>query len=127
MSARAYAISHPVTQTQTLGTLWAIYGVLRLILGIGLVFFSTTATLMFGSMLSRVPNPFTLMDVFHFLYVVAIIWFAVSGVLALIAGLALRGDRAASRPWILTAILLAIPDVPFGAVLGVYTLVVLLR
>ncbi|HEV8383302.1 MAG TPA: hypothetical protein VGQ11_00415 [Candidatus Acidoferrales bacterium] len=127
MSARAYAISHPIAQTQTLGTLWVAYGILRLILAIGLVFFSTTATLMFGSLLNRVPDPFTLMDIFHFLYIVAVVWFAVSGVLALVAGLALRGNRDARRSWILAAILLAIPDIPFGAVLGVYTLVVLLR
>jgi hypothetical protein len=127
MSARVDAISHPIAHTQTLGTLWVAYGILRLILAIGLVFFSATATLMFGAVLNRVPDPFLLMDIFHFLYVLAIVWFAVSGVLALVAGLALRGDRGASRAWILAAIFLAIPDIPLGAILGVYTLVVLLR
>jgi hypothetical protein len=123
MSARVYDSSRPILQTRTLGTLWIVYGIIRLILAIWLVFFSTTATLMFGAVLNRVPDPFTLMDVFHFFYVVAIAWTALSGIFGIFAGMALRGDRAISRAWFLAAVFLALPDIPLGTMLGVYTLI----
>ena len=51
-----------------LGVCWALYGILRLVTAVWLAFFSNTATLMFGALLNRVPDPFTLMSFFHFLY-----------------------------------------------------------
>jgi hypothetical protein len=44
-----------------------VYGVIRLLLGTLLVLYSGTATVMFGALLSRVPDPFSLMAVFHFM------------------------------------------------------------
>ena len=49
--------------------------------------------LMFGSLLSRVPDPFTLMGAFHFLYIVMIALSVVCSILGIMAGLALLGDR----------------------------------
>jgi hypothetical protein len=53
---------------QTLGICWIVYGILRLIAGIWLVLFSGTSTVMFGALLTRVPNPFALMGDFHIVY-----------------------------------------------------------
>jgi hypothetical protein len=55
------------SRSSTLGILWALYGISRLIIALVLVVFSATATLMFGALLSRVPNPFALMSDFHLL------------------------------------------------------------
>ena len=51
---------------RTLGGLWIVYGIIRLIMAAFLIIFSDTATLMFGALLNRVPNPFALMTDFHF-------------------------------------------------------------
>jgi hypothetical protein len=58
---------------RNLGTMWLVYGIYRVIVGICLVLFSGTATVMFGALLSRVPDPFALMGDFHIIYVC--IWF----------------------------------------------------
>ncbi len=123
MSASASNVSRSGGQRETLGALWIAYGIVRLILAFWLIFFYTTATLMFGAMLGRVPDPFTLMDVFHFFYIAGIAWTLLSGVFGIFAGLAIRGTRGISRAWFLAADFLALPDIPFGTILGVYTLV----
>ncbi len=48
---------------------------------LGLLIYGATATLMFGALLNRVPDPFALMDIFHFLYVIFITLSAVAGLL----------------------------------------------
>ena len=40
-----------------LGTLWAVYGIVRLVIALVLIFFNGIATVMFGALLTRVPNP----------------------------------------------------------------------
>jgi hypothetical protein len=54
------------TRPRVLGVCWVVYGVLRLAMTLWLISFTTTATLMFGALLTRVPDPFTLMSAFHF-------------------------------------------------------------
>ena len=78
---------------RTLGGCWIVYGVIRLVLATLLVLYSGTATVMFGALLSRVPDPFTLMGVFHFMYIVMIALSVVCGILGLMAGLALLGGK----------------------------------
>ncbi len=108
-----------------LGVLWALYGVVRLLIAIVLVIFSGTATVMFGTLLSRVPNPFALMSDFHFLYLVVIAWSVASGVFALLAAGAFLSRMGSARTIAIVAAFLALPELPFGIMLGVYTLVVL--
>ena len=91
-----------------------------------LLAFTTTATLMFGALLTRVPNPFSLMADFHFLYLGVIIWSAVSGVVGILAGVALLSGQRAARPLAIAAALLSLSELPFGIALGVYTLVVVI-
>ena len=64
-----------------LGILWGAYGVVRLVIALrSVLLYSGTATVMFGALLSRVPNPFALMADFHIFYVILIVWSVLSGV-----------------------------------------------
>ena len=74
MSSGASSAVELSDHRRTLGGCWIVYGILRVIMGVWLVLFSGTATVMFGALLSRVANPFALMSDFHFFYVVAIVW-----------------------------------------------------
>lgn len=111
---------------RTLGILWIIYGLARILLAVWLMAFEVTAKLMFGSLLSRVPNPYSLMDTFHVVYVVIILLSVVCGVLGALAGFALLGGWASGRTLALAAGFLSLPEMPLGLMLGVYTIAKLL-
>ena len=113
-------------QLGTLGGCWIVYGVIRLVLAAMLGLYSGTATVMFGALLSRVPDPFTLMGVFHFLYIVMIALSVVCGILGLVAGLALLGRQPSGRKVALLAGVLSLSNIPLGTTLGICTLEVLL-
>jgi hypothetical protein len=91
-----------------------------------LVVYGRTAALMFGPLLNRVPDPFTLLGVFHFLYTLMIVLSVVCGILGLIAGLALLAGQRSGRTLALLAGFLSLSNIPLGTTLGIYTLVVLL-
>jgi len=112
------------TRPRILGLCWVVYGVLRLAMTFWLLTFTTTATLMFGALLTRVPDPFSLMSIFHFLYLGVMIWSAVSGVVGILAGVTLLSGQRSARPLAIAAALLSLSELPFGIALGVYTLVV---
>jgi hypothetical protein len=124
--ARAFYSAHPgsvsASGTKTLGLAWIVYGVYRLAVSVGLVMFTTTATLMFGALLTRVPDPFSLMTEFHILYSVVIVWSGISAVLGIVAGLALLASQSAPRVLVVAAALLALPELPFGVMIGAYTM-----
>ena len=111
---------------RTLGGCWIVYGVVRLVLAALLVVYSGTATVMFGALLTRAPDPFMLMGLFHFTYTVMIALSVVCGILGLMAGLALLGRQQSARRLALIAGFLALSNLPLGTTLGIYTLVVLL-
>src|ERR1043166_8900705 len=69
-----------------LGICWIGYGIFRVCLGVALVFFAPTATVMFGALLGRVPNPYWLMGLFHVLYGLAIVVSVLCGVLGIAGG-----------------------------------------
>ena len=110
---------------RNLGILWVIYGLLRLITALGVFMWSGTLTLMWGALLSRVPNPFALMDDFHAFLILAIIIGTAAGVIAIIAGLALMSGGASARKLGIIAALSGLIGGPLGIALGAYTLVVL--
>jgi hypothetical protein len=114
------------TQPRVLGLCWVVYGVLRLGITVWLVAFTTTATVMFGALLTRVPDPYSLMALFHFLYLGVTLWSGVSGVLGILAGVTLLSGQRTARPLSIAAALLSLPELPLGIALGVYTLVVML-
>ncbi len=111
----------------SLGVCWIAYGIICLVVTVWLFAFTTTATLMFGALLTRVPDPYTLMSAFHFLYLGAIIWSAASGALGILAGVTLLTGQYSARTVAIVAALVSLPELPLGVIIGVYTLVVLLR
>jgi hypothetical protein len=111
---------------RTLGVLWVIYGAARLLVAVWMIGFIPTATVMFGALLSRVPNPYSLMDVFHLFYLCVIVWSFAAGALGIIAGLALLASKTIGRLLGIVAAFLSLPELPLGVLLGAYTLIVLL-
>jgi hypothetical protein len=124
--ARALYTSHPgsltISRPRALGFAWIVYGILRFAVTLWLIAFTTTATLMFGALLTRVPNPFALMSDFHILYTAIVVWSAVSCVLGLVAGIALLLNQRSARILAIAAALVSLAELPFGIMLGVYTM-----
>ena len=110
---------------QTLGLFWLVYGILRIIAAVWMLSFTPTATVMFGALLNRVPNPYPLMSAFHLIYACWIALSAASGILGVLAGLSLLAGTGASRILAVVAALLAVPFIPVGTMLGTYTLALL--
>jgi hypothetical protein len=110
---------------RNLGILWVLYGLLRLVMALGIFMWSTTLTLMWGALLSRVPNPFALMDYFHLFLGFAIVLGIVAGIVSIVAGLALMSGGESSRKLGLFAAFFGLINGPLGIALGAYTLVVL--
>lgn len=113
-------------QRRILGVCWLLYGIFRLLMGIGLVLFSGTATVMFGALLSRVPDPFALMGDFHIVYAGIVVVTVLCGLFGLLAGLALLANQRPARMLALLAAFLSVSEIPLGTTLGIYTLIVLL-
>jgi len=125
MTTNTASAQNPRADSSTLGALWIVYAILRLVAVILLVLYTGTATVMFGALLTRVPDPYSLMTIFHILYVAAIIVTALSGLFGLFAGVALLAGKSA-RTLSLVAAFLSLCDLPFGTTLGIYTLIVFL-
>jgi uncharacterized metal-binding protein len=117
--------TNPGTRWGMLGYLWVAYGIVRFTAAALLIVYSATATLMFGALLSRVPDAFTLMTVFHILYVCAIALAIVAGFFSVVAGWSLISGTRQARMLATIAALLSVSDIPFGTTLGAYTLAVL--
>ena len=126
MSSDDAIVASSNDQFRTLGSFWTAYGVIRLIMVLCLLIYGKTFTLMFGALLSRVPDPFALLDIFHFLYMVTIALSAVCGFVGFVAGLALFAGQRSGRRLALIAAVLSVSDIPLGITLGIYTLVELL-
>jgi len=126
MSSASIALPRQIDRRSTLGVCWIFYGVFRLALGIWLILFTPTATVMFGALLNRVPNPFSLMFAFHFLYTCGFVLDALAGVVSLIAGLMLVSGHKSARRSAIVAAVLAVSNLPLGTTLGAFTLALLL-
>ena len=86
-------------QRQVLGVCWIAYGIFRLILGICLFVYAGTATVMFGALLGRVPDAFTMMAEFHVVYAVVVVLSFVCGLIGLLAGRALWRIEGRGGSW----------------------------
>ncbi len=126
MSTTSMALPDQGRRRSTLGLCWIVYGILRIGGGIWLISFTPTATVMFGALLNRVPNPFPLMFAFHFFYTSAIVLAAVAGVVSFVAGLMLISGRSTARRLAIVAAVLSVSDIPLGTTLGAFTLALLL-
>ncbi len=111
---------------QTLGVCWIVYGIFRLIMGLCLFVYSRTATVMFGALLGRVPDAFSLMADFHVFYAVIVVLSFVCGVLGVFTGVALLANQGLARKLALSAAILSVSDLPFGTTLGIFTLIAIL-
>jgi hypothetical protein len=110
---------------RNVGIVWVLYGLLRWVMALGIFMWSTTLTLMWGALLSRVPNPFALMDYFHLFLGFAIVLGIVAGIVSIVAGLALMSGGESSRKLGLVAAFFGLINGPLGIALGAYTLVLL--
>jgi hypothetical protein len=117
---------NPSGPHRALGALWIVYAVLRAIVGIALILWSATATLMFGALLSRAADPFSLMSEFHIVYIGLIVLSFICALLGLLAGLALLAGQGSARNLAILAAFFSVSEIPFGTTLGIYTLVVFL-
>ena len=111
---------------RVLGIFWVLYGIIRLGMAVWLAVFTPTATVMFGALLTRVPNPFSLMSAFHVIYLMIVIWSAVCGAFGVLAGLALLGGQQSAPALAVIAAFLSLSEIPLGITLGIYTLIVFL-
>jgi hypothetical protein len=125
MSTSSATAQNPRANSTTLGALWIVYAILRLIAVILLVLYAGTATVMFGALLTRVVDYASLMAISRILYIAAIVVTALSGLFGLFAGLALLAGKSA-RTLSLVAAFLSLHDLPLGTTLGIYTLIVFL-
>jgi hypothetical protein len=125
MSTSSATPQNPRANSTTLGALWIVYAILRLVAVILMVLYAGTATVMFGALLTRVADFAAFMAIFHILYTAAIIVTALSGLFGLFAGLALIAGKSA-RTLSLVAAFLSVADLPCGTTLGIYTLIVFL-
>ena len=126
MSSHDLVAQSPSRYFQVLGSFWTVYGLVRLVMVICMLIYGSTATLMFGALLSRVPDPYALMGIFHFLYMVMIALSAACSIIGFVAGLALLGGHQSGRKLALIAAVLSLCDIPLGTTLGIYTLIMLL-
>jgi uncharacterized membrane protein HdeD (DUF308 family) len=126
-TASAVATNRLETANSPLGTLWILYGIMRLAAALVFAMESAVATLMFGALLSRVGNPYFWMSLFHFVYAMMILLTLLAGVFSLLAGAALLTHRPSARRLALLASFFSVSEIPFGITLGTYTLILFLR
>jgi hypothetical protein len=127
MSGKSFVVLNPNRRIQIAGICLILYGIARIVAAGWLVSFANTATVMFGALLNRVPDPFVLMNCFHFLYTSFAALSVVCGVLGVIAGWALMSRQQFGRTLGLIAAFLCMTGIPLGLAIGVYTLIVLLQ
>jgi hypothetical protein len=106
----------------TLGVLWLFYGILRFAGAAFILIYSTTLTLMWGAIITRVPNPFALMSFFHLFLIFAVVLNIIAGVFSLLAAMALLGRTGSARTLALVASFFGLTNGPLGIALGAYTL-----
>jgi hypothetical protein len=109
-----------------LGFAWIVYGIARILFALWLMAFEPTAKVMFGALLSRVANPYAMMDHFHIVYFAIVVLSFVCGALGILAGIGLLAGSSVGRTLALWAAFLSLPEMPLGLMLGVYTIVRLL-
>jgi hypothetical protein len=109
-----------------LAVCWIVYGLICLATALVMLVYRGMATVMFGTLLSRVADPFSLMSLFHVVYTLIVVLSVLCGVLGIVAGLGLMAGHHSGRTLALVAGFLSLPRIPLGIMLGTYTLVVLL-
>jgi hypothetical protein len=127
MSSSDTVVARAGVSNAPLSFCWIVYGIFRLIIAVWMLSFAGTATVMFGSLLSRVPNPYSLMSAFHVIYSGWTILSAASGIFGLLAGITLLTRAGVSRMVALLAAFFSVAFLPVGTTLGIYTMVIFFR
>ena len=109
---------------RTLGILWALYGIFRIVGAVAVVIWSGTLTVMWGAIITRVPDPFTLMTMFHIFWVFFVILGIIAGIVSLLASAALLSRGGSARTLALVASFFGLTNGPLGIALGAFTLYV---
>src|SRR6185437_17061444 len=99
-----------------LGGWWFAYGILRITMAVLLVVFNSTAHLMFGALLTRVPRPLPIMDSFEVVYWIVIAWCVVCAILSILAGGMLLVESRPATKLARVAAFVSLPEIPFGLV-----------
>ena len=104
--------------------LWLVYAILRFAGAAFIVVYENTLTLMWGAIITRVPNPFALMSLFHFFLIFAVVLNIIAGIVSLLAAMALLGRTGSARTLALVASFFALINGPLGIALGAFTLAI---
>jgi len=104
-----------------------IYAVVSLAQAAWVFFNIPVLTVMWGAIITRVPNPFAWMDWFHVALVGVIVLGVITAIVSFLAGFSLMGRATANGTLAVVASVLALLRGPLGIAIGVYTLVVVLR
>jgi hypothetical protein len=107
---------------RTLGVLWALYGIFRIAGVAAVIVWSTTLTDMWGAIINHVPNPFTLMSMFHIFLVCFMILGIIAGIVSLVVAAALLSRGGSARTLALVASFFGLTNGPLGIALGAFTL-----
>lgn len=113
------------TTHKKLGVLWLVYGVICFVKVAWMVVNEPALTVMWGTLLSRVPNPYPWMSSFHFGLLVAIAVLVLAGVFSFLAAVSLLAGSRSGRNLGLVAGFLGLITGPLGVLLGAYTLLAL--
>lgn len=116
----------PRGHLRILSVCWAAYGIICLATAYLLLLYSDTATMMFGTLASRVGDEDALLAIFHVVFTVIVTLSVTCGILGLLAAATLPRRKPIGRRLALAAGFLSLSRIPLGITLGVYTLVVLL-
>jgi hypothetical protein len=114
------------TNEKRLGALWAIYGIWSIVKVAWVVINATVLSLMWGTTLNRVPNPYPWMSAFHLFLLLAAAVFTLGAVFSLLAASALFTRSRSARNLALAASFFGLISGPLGLALGVYTMILLL-
>jgi hypothetical protein len=114
------------SRRKTLGVLWALYGIVCFLEVAWLVVQAGTLSVMWGTLLSRVPIPYAWMSLFHLALVIAVAVLVLAGIFSVMAGAGLLTGSRSQRNMALAAGFFGLVTGPLGLVLGVYTLILLL-
>jgi hypothetical protein len=108
---------------RTLGMLWLIFGVLRILGATWMVLDWGALTVMWGALLNRVPEPLIWMTTFHVFLTAAVVFYILLGILSILTGFFLLGRPPSAGTVVIIASILAVMSGPLGVALGVPTLV----
>jgi hypothetical protein len=109
----------------TLGILWIVYGIVMIMAAAFMVVYDGTLTLMWGAIVTRVPNALTWMSAFHLFLGATVVMALISAFFSLAAGFALMRGAGSSRKLGLIAAAFGLLGAPPGVALGAFTVAML--